>query len=361
MMLENGQTECNCKKKKCVRYGDCEECIKHHKNSNRPPYCKRDKKPKKDDAGDNAYSDILDNSIKTLFSNALKIMLENPSYASFMMKTAAWQRKASKIRLKWEREGIHVPPFLITSITDKCNLKCKGCYAQAHRKANANEMDINRIRDLFGEASELGISIILIAGGEPLVRKEILKAANEFPKIVFPIFTNGLLIDEDMIKQFKKQKNTVPVISLEGYENNTDERRGTGVHEGVSKAIRSLGEKNIFFGVSITVTRSNYDAVMSDEFVHELVEQGCKLFFYVEYVPVNESTEELVITDYQRSKIVSLTDRMQSNFQALFIAFPGDEEKFGGCLAAGRGFVHIDPAGNIEPCPFSPFSDANIQ
>jgi MoaA/NifB/PqqE/SkfB family radical SAM enzyme len=158
----------------------------------------------------------------------------------------------------------------------------------------------------------------------------------------------------------KKHKNIVPVISIEGFENDTDNRRGKGVYESVKNTIDKIRNKNIFFGVSITVTGKNYNTVTDEEFISKLINTGCKLFFFVEYVPIEEGTENLILSTDERIKLGKLMETLQGEFPGLFIAFPGDEEKFGGCLAAGRGFIHVSPSGRIEPCPFAPYSDINI-
>lgn len=304
---------------------------------------------------------FLNKSIKDLFYDALRVSYVNLPQAWFVLKNIIWQRKAAKTRDFWEKQNLHVPPFAIVSITQKCNLKCKGCYAQAHHKPGSLEMSEGELENIFNQANELGLSIILLAGGEPLVRREILRVTQKFARIIFPLFTNGLLIDRELIKEFKKQRNLVPVISIEGYQEETDERRGKGVYEHIKQVFREFNESKIFYGVSITVTRANYDMVICEQFAQDLIASGCKLFFFVEYVPFQDDTEDLVLTDEQKAKILDLVNSFREKLPALFIAFPGDEEAFGGCLAAGRGFIHINPEGSVEPCPFAPYSDTSLK
>jgi MoaA/NifB/PqqE/SkfB family radical SAM enzyme len=214
---------------------------------------------------------------------------------------------------------------------------------------------------LFAEAKELGILFFALAGGEPFVRQEVLTIIKEFPEIIFLVFTNGLLIDGELLENMKKQKNIVPVISLEGYQEDTDGRRGKGVYERLQITIQKLKAKRIFYSVSVTLTRSNFETVTNQSFVEKLVLLGCKLFFFVEYSPVQEGTEDWVITDSQRDEIMNRVRGFRSKYRSLFIAVPGDEEEIGGCLSAGRGFVHISANGDIEPCPFAPYSDTNLR
>lgn len=310
------------------------------------------------------FAPEFDRSIIALFRNALKISLHNPPFAAFLLKTIRNQRRASKRRDKMQQsEGIRIPPFMIASITKQCNLHCHGCYAKAqHRSGGAAELSAERMTELFREAGRLGVSIILLAGGEPLMRPELLKITADFPEIIFPIFTNGLLIDQEKTEILARQRHVVPVISLEGLEGQTDSRRGMGVYQHLAVTFAMLRKAGVFFGTSITLTRENFATVTSDEFVQHLMSTGIRLVFYVEYIPVQEDTGHLVLTEEQRRLTqTTLTQSLSKKYPGLFIAFPGDEEQYGGCLAAGRGFVHVSPEGDVEPCPFAPVSDSGLQ
>lgn len=307
------------------------------------------------------YIELMNNSIRRLFVDALKVSTGKPSLAAFILATIIRQRRAAALRQEWEARGTHVPPFIIASITQRCNLNCKGCYAKIHSEAGPEDMDIERWRAVIKEARELGISIALLAGGEPFARREFLEIARENKEIIFPVFTNGLLIDDSIIEFLKAHRNLVPVISLEGYRAETDERRGSGVYERTAAVMDKLKSSGIFFGTSLTVTRDNFGTLTSEGFVREHMDKGCRLFFYVEYTPVESGTEALVITEQQRRELDKVLSSFRRKFRSLFIAFPGDEKNFGGCLSSGRGFVHINPRGELEPCPFAPFSDTDVK
>ncbi len=307
------------------------------------------------------FSKVLNNSLSIFFKDALRVALTSPSQAYFLLRTIRWQKKASRIRANWEKQGIHIPPIMIFSITNRCNLHCKGCFHWALHEAGQAEMEVEKIGSTIKEAKELGFSFIVVGGGEPLVRPEIIDIIGDFPEIIFLVFTNGLLIDEKLLAGISERKNLVPVISLEGYEPDTDNRRGEGVYRGLKKVIEKLKSRDIFWSVSLTVTRTNFETVTDEQFVRDLVDSGCKLFFFVEYTPISDDTADWVPTDEQRNRLLELRNWLRSQFPALFIAIPGDEEEIGGCLSAGRGFVHISAEGNVEPCPFAPYSDANLR
>jgi MoaA/NifB/PqqE/SkfB family radical SAM enzyme len=307
------------------------------------------------------FAKILNNSLRVFFKDALRSALSDPSQAVFFVKTVNWQRRAAKIRQNWERQGIIVPPILVFSVTSKCNLHCKGCYHQTLRPTADADLSDERLEKAIEEAKELGVSFIVLGGGEPLMRPGILDIPAEFPEVMFLMFTNGLLINDEVLKRIDENRNVVPLLSLEGYQTDTDERRGKGVYELLQKSIALLKQKGIFWGTSLTVTRNNFDEVTDDEFVEKLVNAGCKLFMLVEYTPVKEGTENWVLTEAQRSELVKRRDAFRVKHRAVFVALPWDEEEIGGCLSAGRGFVHISAEGNVEPCPFVPYSDINIK
>lgn len=303
----------------------------------------------------------FDESIRSLFREALRLSRSNPGLALFVLRTLRRQRRAARTRRAWGDRGLHVPAFMILSVTHRCNLRCAGCYAQAHARVREEELDMAGLRRVIGEAHALGISVILLAGGEPLTRPELLEITRDFPGVIFPLFTNGLLLDEGGVARLKHQRHVVPVVSLEGSKRETDARRGEGVHGRVREAIERLERARIFFGTSITLTRENVDLVTGDRFVADLVAAGCRLFFFIDYVPVEGGTDALALTPGQRDREKEVIRSLRERFDALFVGFPTGEEEFGGCLAAGRGFVHVSPEGRLEPCPFSPFSDVSLK
>ncbi|MFC2144976.1 radical SAM/SPASM domain-containing protein [Actinomycetota bacterium] len=283
------------------------------------------------------------------------------SYFFYFCHSIYWQKKAMRLRGYWYKEGIKVPPLMIASITERCNLKCKGCYAQIHKKKRDSEISKEHWLNIFNEARSLGISFIILAGGEPFLKPEILEHTKSFPEIIFLVFTNGQLIDQEQINRLKKQKNLIPVISIEGSEKETDSRRGKGVYKEIKRVIEDLNKNNIYFGTSATVTIKNFNTLTDKDYIKDLVDHECKLFFFLEYIPTEKYTEYLVIDNTQRKKLLSLMASFESKYPGIFITFPGNEDKFGGCLSAGRGFVHVSPGGDLEPCPVAPYSDKNLK
>jgi MoaA/NifB/PqqE/SkfB family radical SAM enzyme len=304
---------------------------------------------------------IINDALGVFFKDAVRIALTSPSQSVFFLRTLRWQNKAVKTRQKLELEGLHVPPVLVISVTSKCNLHCEGCYHQALRAKSDVEMSDERLERLVGEAKELGISFIVLAGGEPLMRPNILDISKKTPEIMFLMFTNGLLLNDQVLERIATNKNIVPLLSLEGYQIDTDGRRGTGVYNQLLNSISKLKNKGLFWGASLTMTRTNFQEVTDDAFIKQLVDNGCKLFMLVEYTPVIAGTEDWVLTEEQKSKVISIRNNFRKKYSAMFIALPWDEDEIGGCLSAGRGFIHVSAEGNVEPCPFIAYSDTNLK
>lgn len=274
------------------------------------------------------------------------------------MRTASFQRSQARRRARAAAKGQTVPAVLIASVTRKCNLNCAGCYAQALRPldATARELSDDRFLELFREALDMGTGVLMLAGGEPLLRRGLLERVSRLSGPLVPVFTNGLLIDDFWLELFSRG-SLVPVFSIEGDSKHTSERRGAGIHERVLAAMKTLHDRGSLFGVSVTATARNSDTLLSESFLKELERAGASVLFVVEYVPVAAGTENLVLTDDQKAALNSKT--IFRNLRYPVVVLPGDEEDYGGCLAAGRGFLHLSPEGALEACPFAPFSDTS--
>ncbi|MGM9566834.1 MAG: radical SAM protein [Clostridia bacterium] len=312
--------------------------------------------------------EYLSKSVARLTGQIAKAAVKNPKTGLFMARYARRSASAAQKRKEAEERGEHIPAFLIAGITTSCNLHCKGCYARANhsctdtgaaKNALLSPSDWNRV---FDEAEELGIAFILLAGGEPLMRPEILAAAGSHQKLLFPVFTNGTLFTEENITLLEKNPNLLPILSIEGNRHSTDTRRGDGVYRRLTEAMETLKKKSLLFGASITVQKNNLAEVLSEDFVKDLSQKGCGAVIYVEYVPADKGTEAMAPDETDRKAMTQSLATLREKFpEMIFLSFPGDEEAMGGCLASGRGFFHINAFGAAEPCPFSPFSDCSLK
>lgn len=310
--------------------------------------------------------EYLAEGVEYIIKDAIKASIKNPKEILFLHKFSKYTKKATEIRREYDKNGQNIPVFLISSITSSCNLHCTGCYSRANNSCSdddpLNQLSAEEWEEIFRQAKELGISFIVLAGGEPLLREDVVKKATNFPEILFPIFTNGTMINEDYLKLFDENRNIIPILSIEGDEKITDSRRGEGVYSQLVDTMNLMRKNNIIFGASLTFTKGNLTSLISKEFIDTLYDFGCKVVFFIEYVPVNEETYEKAPDDNERELLLDNLERLRKEYDdMLFLSFPGDEKTSGGCLAAGRGFFHINSHGGAEPCPASPYSDINVK
>jgi MoaA/NifB/PqqE/SkfB family radical SAM enzyme len=311
-------------------------------------------------------SEYMSNGIENVIKGIIKASFKNPKQTAFVIKYALSIKEAKRKRDSFQREQERVPAFLISSITSSCNLFCKGCYARKNKFCGEHiqkeQLSSERWKSIFEEAKDMGICFILLAGGEPLMRKDVIEKAAEVKDIMFPIFTNGTMLQEKYINLLDKNRNLVPMISIEGGREHTDSRRGKGTYDILMNVMDKLNEKGILYGASVTVTTENVRSVTSKAFFEKLYKKGCRGVIFVEYVPVTEETKQLAPGDKERKILEYEQQKLRKQYEdAIFLSFPGDEKYSGGCLAAGRGFFHINVDGSAEPCPFSPYSDTNLK
>ena len=307
------------------------------------------------------HVNLFAGDIRVSLKTAASILSSYPASAAALTKIAKSLYTAERRRAKNAENGTDIPPLIIISTTEECNLSCKGCYACEQNRKTSGALPDSRVSEILNEASELGVSIIMLAGGEPLISDIWLNAITRHSDILGLVFTNGTLIDGQRSAWFMEHRHIIPVISIEGNAEQTDERRGEGVYEKVNMAMDCLHKSGVPFGISITLTSQNIGNILTHEFNTEYIQKGCRLFVYVEYVPVEAGTEPLVLSNHDRKRLSDFAVQSESRHPALFVAFPGNEEPYGGCLAAGRGFIHISADGAVEPCPFAPFSDVTLK
>lgn len=268
------------------------------------------------------------------------------------------------IRENREKYKCNIPWLILFDPTSDCNMHCIGCWAGTYgHKYSLSYDDMDKI---VREGKELGVYIYILTGGEPLVKKkDILKLAKEHNDVEFSIYTNSSLIDEDFCKEVQKLGNIVFQLSIEGFEETNDGRRGNGHYKNVMKAMKLLKKYGILFGASICYTRDNVETVTSDEFLNMLVDNGVRYSFYFHYMPVgNNAVPELMPTVEQRKYMIKRIREIRSDKSdiGLFpMDFQNDGEFVGGCIAAGRNYFHINSSGDAEPCVFIHYSDSNIR
>ena len=269
-----------------------------------------------------------------------------------------------KIRKMREVEQCNIPWLILMDPTSACNLRCTGCWAAEYgHKLNLSfeEMD-----SIVTQGKELGIYFYMMTGGEPLVRKaDIIKLCEKHNDCAFHCYTNGTLVDQAFCDDMKRVGNLSLSISLEGFEDANDFRRGEGVYKKVLSAMDLLHENGLIFGNSVCYTSKNMDAVTSDEFFDLLIEHGSRFAWYFHLMPVGmKASPELMPTKEQREYIYHRIRevRAKEGGKEIFVMdFQNDGEFVGGCIAGGRNYFHINANGDAEPCVFIHYSGANIR
>ncbi len=265
-------------------------------------------------------------------------------------------------REKLIKKGNIVPFLLVLSPTMTCNLSCFGCYAGEYTKEK--ELDFKTVDRILTEAKKLGIYFITISGGEPFYWPHFLKILEKHNDIFFMVYTNGTLIDEKLAKKLSKLGNAMPAISVEGFEKETDARRGKGTFKKVMKAMDNLKKYGVIFGFSATLTKNNFNPIASSRFIDFYVKKGCVYGWYFLYVPIGKKPNiNLMATPEQRLKLRNFTAEVRDTKPIFVGDFWNDGPFVDGCIAAGKneGYLHITSKGDVEPCVFLHFAVDNIK
>ncbi len=287
----------------------------------------------------------------------------SPSYRKKIVRNLIYNEYISGVRRRREfsRDGNWVPSLIVISPTMRCNLRCTGCYAGLYNKqSDLPESEVDRI---LGEARDLGIYFVVISGGEPYLRKDmLLRLFKKYNDMFFLTYTNGTFLDAEMAKKLAKLGNVAAAISVEGYEEETDNRRGNGVYAKIMQAMDNLKREGVLFGISVTYTRYNIDIVTQDRFIEYYMNKGAIFGWYFMFMPVGKDPIlDLVPTPEQRVYTGKRVAALRDKYPMFLADFWNDGPAAGGCLAGGRQYLHILNSGNVEPCVFAHFASDNIK
>lgn len=287
----------------------------------------------------------------------LKTMALNLGFESFVYGTKT-------IRKMREKYQCNVPWLILMDPTSACNLHCTGCWAAEY--GNKLNLTFDELDSVVTQGKKLGVYFYMFTGGEPLVRKaDLVKLCEKHHDCAFLAFTNGTLVDQAFCDDLKRIGNLYLAISLEGFSEVNDLRRGEGVFGKVMHAMELMKQNGLVFGTSICYTSKNCETVTSDEFVDLMIEKGCRYAMYFHYMPVgNEASVELLPTPEQRILVkdrVRAIRNMTTGKGIFTMDFQNDGEYVGGCIAGGRNYFHINANGDAEPCVFIHYSGANIR
>lgn len=269
-----------------------------------------------------------------------------------------------------ERTG-RWPPFFVTiSPTRRCNLACRGCYA-ASRPGAAASLPYDVVAQVLSQKRRLwGSFLTVLSGGEPFLwdggdGKGVFDLAAEFRDEFFLLYTNGTLVDACVAARLEELGNVTAAISVEGFEAETDRRRGPGVFGKTLAAFENLRRAGVPFGISVTVTRDNADVVLSREFSDFFFrEQGAIYGWIFQYMPIGRAPSlEIMVTPRQRLRLYRRLMEMVYDEHLFVVDFWNSGPVTNGCMAAGRpfGYLYVDWTGNVTPCVFVPYAAANVR
>ncbi|RBP38952.1 radical SAM protein [Garciella nitratireducens] len=291
------------------------------------------------------YTDIEDEVRKTLFIN----FIVNASILGM--------KRQKKAREKYQ---CNIPWAILMDPTSACNLHCTGCWASDY--GDKLSMSYETLDGIIEQGKELGIYMYLYSGGEPLVRKkDIIRLCEKHYDCVFLGFTNATLIDEEFAEEMLRVKNFVPAISVEGFEEETDFRRGKGTYRSIVNAMELLKDKKLPFGISCCYTSKNTHVIGSEEYFDDVIQKGAKFAWFFTYMPVGvDAVPELMVSPEQRAYMYRQIRKFRKTKPIFTLDFWNDGEYVQGCIAGGRRYLHINANGDIEPCAFIHYSDSNI-
>jgi len=320
----------------------------------------------------------VDHSVENFINNLDRSLKEGTNFSKIFLRVGQETSKSYRKKLitnlifnqyimgKMRRDELTdgeniAPAFVVVSPTMRCNLKCTGCYSGLYTKDG--ELSYEDLDKLFGDLRDMGIYFVVISGGEPYIIKETLfKLFKKYNDMFFLTYTNGTFLDAKVAKKLGKLGNVAPAISVEGWEEETDARRGRGTWKKIMSAMENLRKNGVLFGISVTATKHNLDVITQDKFAEFFMNKGVIFGWYFMFMPVGKDPIlDLVMTPEQRVRLGKRVNELRDKYPLFLADFWNDGDAVGGCLAGARQYLHILNSGNVEPCVFAHFGVDNIR
>ena len=258
------------------------------------------------------------------------------------------------------KKGEFFPPFLYISIINSCNLRCQGCWVVVASKQQT--IDLTAMNKLITEAKQQGNTFFGIVGGEPFMHPELFEILEAHPDCYFQVFTNGQFITDEKARRLFELGNVTPLISVEGNEIISDERRGRAdVYQRTLAGIENCLKHKVMTGVCTSLAKSNIDHLLTEKWVDRLIEMGVLYTWFHVYRPMGpDAKPELCLTPEQQRRARQFVVDMRAQKPIIIIDAYYDGEGQALCPAANGISHHINPWGDIEPCPIVQFSRESI-
>jgi MoaA/NifB/PqqE/SkfB family radical SAM enzyme len=318
------------------------------------------------------YSSLLNIAEKNLAKGyysktGIKKMIRSITGSKFIMKA---KDKIGKIQNEYKSKyGEYPPGFIVLAPSQKCNLQCTGCYAGStnHTVSTLPYSVVDRIiRDVH---DVYGRKFVVISGGEPFIYKSdgktLLDIFAKYKDVFFLVYTNGTLITPSIAQRLSELGNVTPAISVEGYEQETDERRGKGVYNKITEAMENLRTAGVPFGISVTATSKNYELLLNEKFYDYYFEElGVSYMWQFQFMPIGRGKEtfDLVVSPKKRVELYKVWKKVLTEKKYPVADFWNSGVISNGCIAYGKqnGYIYIDWNGNITPCVFVPYYVDNV-
>ena len=262
-----------------------------------------------------------------------------------------------KKRLK---RGEFFPPFLYISIVNSCNLRCQGCWVDVAAKQQT--IDLAAMNRMIDQAKAVGNSFFGILGGEPFMHPQLMEILAAHTDCYFQVFTNGQFITDEVAKEMRRLGNVTPLVSIEGTEIISDERRGhKDVYTRSMAGLENCLKNKVLTGVCTSLCQTNIDDLLTDEWVDRLIEMGVMYMWYHTYRPVGpDAKPELALTPQQQRRVRQFVVDTRATKPICVVDAYYDDRGAALCPAATGFTHHISPWGDIEPCPIVQFATESI-
>jgi MoaA/NifB/PqqE/SkfB family radical SAM enzyme len=282
-----------------------------------------------------------------------RLALKGAYLCAYKGMRAVW---AYKKRLK---QGQLYPPFMFVALTNKCNLRCHGCWVE--KEGTGYYLPAEQLDLIIENGKRRHAHYYTLLGGEPMMYPKLWDLFRKHRDCYFQVITNGMMFTERNAERIREVGNVTPLVSIDGMEASNDQRRGAGVFESAAEGMARLKKQKILFGVATTITGRNLEEVLCDAYLRHFIAQGALYIWYYVYRPMGaEPHPEYCVTREQlieiRKRLLALRRR-----HPIFIIdtyWTAEGEAF--CPAAtGLGF-HVNPHGGVEICPALSFAAERV-
>jgi MoaA/NifB/PqqE/SkfB family radical SAM enzyme len=283
-----------------------------------------------------------------------------PRLAWKLLRNLCWGgiRSIQKFERRTKR-NVYFPPFLFLSVANSCNLRCQGCWVSVD--APRAFIPTEELVQLIGEAKRYGNRFFGILGGEPLLHPDLESVFRAHPDCYFQVFTNGQLVTREVAAHWRRLGNVTPLISVEGNEVVSDQRRGgNGVYGRTLRGLEHCVQQRLITGVATSVCRSNLDLV-SESWLDRLIQMGVHYCWFYTYRPVGPNpSPELALSPPEQLSVRRFVVEMRKRKPIILVDAYWDEYGRAMCPAAVGLSHHVNPWGEIEPCPVIQFATDTI-